>query len=282
MGFYAREQDSSNALQTLLLALNPMATRNNAAQTHSRVTKARMSALDELIELAESNPGPVQFFDPLCLSEMEFWGESNDATIGFLRHAEIKHGRVAMAGFVGYCIHENGIRWPFPLSTTLPDYSSFEGLSAPAVWDATPLAARLQIIAVIGFFEFYSEWESSLAADGMVHHMRGGKPGQFPAFNLLPVPLPPLFDPFGFTEDLDEEEKAKKRIREIQNGRLAMIGLFSLISEARVPGAVPALAGLVKPYDGEVMGPFSAADAGLLPGVKTMLDGIQPLFPWLQ
>merc|ERR1719327_838156 len=278
--FYARKQDSPTALQSLLLALNPVAARSNVAQ--SRTAGSEMSALDELIELAESTPGPVQYWDPLKLSEKEFWGQSNDATIGFLRHAEIKHGRVAMAGFVGYCIHENGIRWPFPLTTTLPDYSSFEGLSAPAVWDATPLVARLQIIAVIGFFEFYSEWETSLAADGMVHHMRGGKPGQFPAFNLLPVAPPPLFDPFGFTADLSEEEKAKKRIREIQNGRLAMIGLFSLISEARVPGAVPALAGLVKPYDGEVMGPFSAADAGLLPGVKTMLEGIQPLFPWLK
>merc|ERR1712023_181935 len=238
-----------------------------------------MESLDDL-KVTAKKAFPLGFFDPLRLSEKEFWGTSNEATIGFLRHAEIKHGRVAMAGFVGYCIHENGIRWPFPLSTTLPDYSSFEGLSAPAVWDATPLAARLQIIAVIGFFEFYSEWESSLAADGMVHHMRGGKPGQFPAFNLLPVPLPPLFDPFGFTEDLDEEEKAKKRIREIQNGRLAMIGLFSLISEARVPGAVPALAGLVKPYDGEVMGPFSAADAGL-PGVSAMLEGVKPLLPYL-
>merc|ERR1719413_48085 len=115
----------------------------------------------------------------------------------------------------------------------------------------------------------------------MVHHMRGGKPGQFPAFNLLPIPSLKLFDPFGFTNDLSEEEKALKRIREIQNGRLAMIGLFSLISEARVPGAVPALAGLVKPYDGEVMGPFSAADAGL-PGVTTMLEGVKPLFPWLK
>jgi hypothetical protein len=189
-----------------------------------------------------------------------------------------------MAGVVGYCLHENGIRWPFPLSTSLPDYSSFEGLSAPDVWDATPVAARLQIILVVGFFEFWSEWDQALEASGMVHHMAGGKPGQFPAFNTFGVSNPflplPLFDPFGFTTDLSEEEKATKLLREVQNGRLAMIGLFSLISEARVPGAVPALAGLIKPYDGEVMGPFSAADAGL-PGVSSMVEGVKPIFPWL-
>merc|ERR1719197_2258763 len=273
--FYARKQDSSNALQTLLLALNPAA----GAASQARTAGAKMSVLDELIELAESTPGPVQYWDPLKLSEKEFWGQSNDATIGFLRHAEIKHGRVAMAGFVGYCIHENGIRWPFALSTSLPDYSSFEGLSAPAVWDATPQAARLQIIVVIGFFEFWSEWSTSLEKDGMVHYMRGGKPGQFPAFNtILPNPFwpLPLFDPFGFTKGLSEEELATKRLREIQNGRLAMFGLFSLIAEAKVPGSVPALAGLIKPYDGEVMAPFTAADANL-PGVVAMLEGIKGL-----
>jgi len=283
--FYARKEDASKPLQSLLLAANPVAaTRGNAAKMQSRTGSADMSALDELIELAESTPGPVQYWDPLKLSEQDFWGAGNDATIGFLRHAEIKHGRVAMAGFVGYCLHENGIRWPFPLSTSLPDYSSFEGLSAPDVWDATPLAARLQIILVIGFFEFWSEWSTALEADGMVHHMSGGKPGQFPAFNTFGVTNPflplPLFDPFGFTTDLSEEEKATKLLREVQNGRLAMIGLFSLISEARVPGAVPALAGLIKPYDGEVMGPFSAADAGL-PGVSAMLEGVTGIFPWL-
>jgi hypothetical protein len=238
---------------------------------------------DDLVALGDSTPGPVQYYDPLCLSTQNFWDQGNEATIGFLRHAEIKHGRVAMAGFVGYCIHENGIRWPFPLSTTLPDYSKFEGLSAPAVWDATPLAARLQIIVIIGFFEFWSEWTTSLEADGMAHHMRGGKPGQFPAFNtILPNPFwpLPLFDPFGFTKSLSEEEKATKRLREIQNGRLAMLGLFSLISEATVPGSVPALNGLIKPYDGQVMAPFTAADASL-PGVSTMIEGTKSLFPFI-
>merc|ERR1712151_1177137 len=276
-----KDKASTASLANVLLAMNAHATSRPAAATRS---SAKMESLGELIELAEETPGPVQYWDPLKLSEMEFWGESNDATIGFLRHAEIKHGRVAMAGFVGYCLHENGIRWPFPLSSSLPDYSSFEGLSAPDVWDATPQAARLQILAVIGFFEFWSEWSTSLQADGMVHYMAGGKPGQFPAFNTLgftnPITPLPLFDPFGFTNDLSEEEKATKRLREVQNGRLAMIGLFSLISEARVPGAVPALAGLIKPYDGEVMGPFSAADAGL-PGVSAMLEGVKGVFPWL-
>jgi hypothetical protein len=266
--FYARKQKTEDSsFASLLLALTPTSARASPARP-----PARMETLDDLKELAKAQNPTVSYFDPLKLAEKEFWNQSNEATIGWLRHAEIKHGRVAMAGFVGYCVHENGYRWPWPLSNSLPDYSSFEGLSAPAVWDAIPTESKLQILLVIGFFELWSENSYVLEQDGQKHYMRGGKPGYFPTFreNIHPVPWP-LFDPFGFTKKLSEDQKARKLNIEINNGRLAMLGLFSLISEAKVPGAVPALAGLIKQYDGEPMAPFAENDVKL-GFVKDMLE----------
>eukprot|EP00427_Karlodinium_veneficum_P029773 CAMPEP_0169221002 /NCGR_PEP_ID=MMETSP1016-20121227/20816_1 /TAXON_ID=342587 /ORGANISM="Karlodinium micrum, Strain CCMP2283" /LENGTH=371 /DNA_ID=CAMNT_0009299181 /DNA_START=88 /DNA_END=1203 /DNA_ORIENTATION=- len=262
--FYAKGQeiedtDSPKALSSLLLALNPVSTRAMPGRT-----SVRMDAMSDLKAQAKALNPALGYFDPLSLASGEFWGQSNEATIGWLRHAEMKHGRVAMAGFVGYCIHENGIHWPWPLTNSLPDYSSFEGLSAPAVWDAIPSASKLQIIIVIGFFEFWSENRYILESEGQKHYMKGGKPGFFPSFKEIPHPVPfNLFDPFGFTKKLSEEQKARKLNIEVNNGRLAMIGLMSLVSEAKVPGAVPALAGMIKKYDGQPMAPFAENDVGL-------------------
>jgi len=275
-----------------------VATTDGTGAPWSRKSNAQVSddpVFVNLRALAMAQNPVVGYFDPLNLAGSDLTGEGAEATVGWIRQAEIKHGRVAMAGFVGYIVHENGIRWPWALSTSLQaadgsaDYSSFDGLSAPAVWDAIPEVSKYQIVAMVGLFELWSENSLVLSRDGEKHYMRGGKPGYFPKFvgadvgsvkpskgdfDKGPIALFPsiphkvpfnLYDPFGFAKKLTDEQKARGRNVEINNGRLAMIGLAGFIAEACYPGSVPALAGIVKPYVGNVMQPFAAPDPDAAP-----------------
>jgi len=244
----------------MALSLNVAALSFNAAvPALSQAGKASAVSMDiDGLKATAKDLNPViGFYDPLNLSGGEFWGDSNAATIGFLRESEIKHGRVAMAGFVGYIIHANDIRFPWK-PFTADDVPT--GLSPQALWDAIPEIAKWQIILTIGFFEFWRENSYILSQDGATHYMRGGKPGYFPTFDQLPHPVPfNLFDPFGFTNSASPEKKAKSLLAEVNNGRLAMLGLMGFLSESKLSGSVPALSSLgIRPYDGDVMAPFDA------------------------
>ena len=57
--------------------------------------------------------------------------------------------------------------------------------------------------------------------------------GAYPRFEGLPLNL---YDPFNLSKKASEEKKARGRNAEVNNGRLAMIGLFSLLAESKVPG----------------------------------------------
>jgi len=119
-----------------------------------------------------------------------------------------------------------------------------------------PQATKWQIIVFVGFLEIWSEADYVLQNDGTSHYMRGGKPGYFPTFDLVPHPVPlNLWDPFGKLKNYSEEKKARQLTIEVNNGRLAMIGLFGFLAEASVPGSVPGLTGLVRSFDGNIMSP---------------------------
>ena len=50
-----------------------------------------------------------------------------------------------------------------------------------------------------------------------------------------------VWDTPGFTKKLSSQQLAEKRLSEIKNGRLAMIGMVSFLIGHNLPGSVPAL-----------------------------------------
>jgi hypothetical protein len=235
-------------------------------------TSTEPKNVEGMMALAIKQNPVVGFWDPLGIVTEDTAPE----TIGWFRHAEIKHGRVAMAAFVGYCVHANGITFPWniqgpfpgPATSDLPaiSFADISAAGAPGdMWDALPTAAKVQIGCVIGFLEMHGENSLALEADGQKHYVRGGKPGYYPSFQgRYPHPVPlDLWDPFGFTKKMTPERKEKALIAETNNGRLAMIGIFGLLSASKGL-IVPGLDGLgLAQYSGEYMAPLTAADTAL-------------------
>ena len=240
-------------MQKIIAALALSGAAAYVAPVAPKATSSLAASKDEVIALAEANPDflgkAIGFWDPLGALDSNFWGLGNEGTIGYLRHAEIKHGRVAMAAFLGYMAGATElVSGPHKI---LP-YRGFEpGLTPPEQWDAIPLYGKLQIIVLVGMLESYGEILDP-------HYTNGGLPGYYPPIKgKRPELVFNLFDPFGFFEQDSPEKKARGRLAEINNGRLAMLGIFSILSEAGAPGSVPALQGLIPAYDGNVMIPFS-------------------------
>merc|ERR1719478_143549 len=225
----------------------------------SRAAAPVMESASDLKALASKLNPVVGFWDPMNLVEYDQFSVGQEGSIGFLRQAEIKHGRVAMAAFVGYIVQANGFHWPWALTGSGITHADISAAgSPPDQWDALPTASKVQILLFVGFLEICSESTYILEQSGMKHYMKGGKPGAFPSIKgIFPHPAPfDLFDPFGLSKNATPEKKERGLIMEVNNGRLAQIGIMGFMAEAKVPGSVPYLTGIVKPYSGECMAPF--------------------------
>jgi light-harvesting complex I chlorophyll a/b binding protein 1 len=120
----------------------------------------------------------------------------------FYREVEIKHGRVAMAAVLGYIIQELA---RFPGAIDL-DGTSFEAIpNGVGAIGAVPSLGWLQIVASVGYWDLVV-WEDR----------KGAEAGDFGTGY--------------FGKSLQGEEKAEKLTKEIQNGRLAMLGIMELLT----------------------------------------------------
>lgn len=161
---------------------------------------------------------PIKGFDPLRLADL-----GSEETLNWLRAGELKNGRVAMLATTGYIVQAAGFHFPGMLSHDV----SFESLSSMKpfdAWEAVPDAGKAQILGLIFVTELATECQGT-------HYMKGG---------AMPTVV---FPPIDFSGVPAETLKVKQS-RELNNGRLAMIGIMSFIAANAVPGSVPALAGL--------------------------------------
>lgn len=161
--------------------------------------------------VGSEGPEPMPFapsgssvdFDPLGLAT------KNPEWVPFYREAELKHGRMAMLGTLGFVVPEF-IRVP-------GEAYSFE--SIPKVIDAhDQLLYPLQQIFI---FMSMVEAMSLPAVAGLGKYDRA--PGDF------------SFDPLGLYPT-DPEKQKQMQLAELKNGRLAMIALGGMVHGAIVTG----------------------------------------------
>ena len=159
----------------------------------TRSTSLSMQFEDELGVLP-----PIGYWDPLGLA-----ADGDAETFARRRAVELKHGRVAMAAVLGYIIQE---------LTRLPgdiDLMGTSFASIPNGWaaiGAVPTLGWIQIIGSIGYWELVG-WQQEEDAD-----------------------YPGTFGTGYFGRSLEGDEKVEKLTKEIQNGRLAMLGIMELLT----------------------------------------------------
>eukprot|EP00339_Tiarina_fusa_P020126 CAMPEP_0117028922 /NCGR_PEP_ID=MMETSP0472-20121206/20989_1 /TAXON_ID=693140 ORGANISM="Tiarina fusus, Strain LIS" /NCGR_SAMPLE_ID=MMETSP0472 /ASSEMBLY_ACC=CAM_ASM_000603 /LENGTH=200 /DNA_ID=CAMNT_0004736549 /DNA_START=19 /DNA_END=621 /DNA_ORIENTATION=+ len=142
-------------------------------------------------------------FDPL--------GFSDTFDMKWLRESEIKHGRSCMLATLGFVMQQF---W------TIPGYQHVDDSNlGPTVVGAS---AMLQIVFWMGVLEFWTN-KGNVTMETMF-----SDPDRVPG-NLG-------FDPMGLATGKSEEEMAAMQLKEIKNGRLAMLAIGGMIHHNWVTG----------------------------------------------
>jgi light-harvesting complex I chlorophyll a/b binding protein 4 len=142
-------------------------------------------------------------FDPFALSEY--------FDIKWMRESELKHGRAAMLATVGFIVQQ---------FVTLPGMTHVDDSNlAPAAAGISPM---LQIVVGAGILEWWSNKGKVTMMDMFEDESR--EPG-----NLG-------FDPLGFGKGKSKEQMEDLQLKEIKNGRLAMLAIGGMIHHNWVTG----------------------------------------------
>jgi len=174
-----------------------------------KVEEIKVTVLEKAKNMAGVT-GPLDFFDPLG-----FCTECTEGKLCFYREVELKHGRVAMLASLGFIVGEQ-FHPLFGGNIDVPSYLAFQQTPLQTFWPA--VVAAIAIPEVFSVFSFNSPlggepW--SVRAD-----RESGDLG---------------FDPLGLKPE-DAKELKEMQTKELNNGRLAMIGAAGMIAQELVSG----------------------------------------------
>ena len=160
----------------------------------------------------ETGIGP---WDPLNLALVTSDAMDVGARLRWYRQAEIKHGRVSMAAFVGWIISQNGFSWPW--------IEKASGSTNPLeTWSNTPWQYQWGFLLSCGIIEYRT------IMGGWKVDPDGGSLTK-PGMKLGEANVPFGWDPINIGRGRKTEaERAASLQSELKNGRLAMVGIASL------------------------------------------------------
>jgi len=167
--------------------------------------------------------------------------DAQPSALAWFQNAEIKHGRIAMIATIGFITQKSGVHFPLylgpsgsnafhPESADAWLLSSTTGVTFSDIAKAAPLDA-IQMVPSQGWMQiFFAAAAFECVAYHRQYNLGGRVPGDYG------------YDPLGFTKrsgGLESEEMKKLRIKEIKNGRLAMMTIAAWVSNEVIPGALP-------------------------------------------
>eukprot|EP00967_Tisochrysis_lutea_P075334 scaffold101527_cov30-Tisochrysis_lutea.AAC.1 len=154
-------------------------------------------------------------WDPFCFSEL-YKVSANNPDVAWLRESELKHGRMAMLAITGVMVQSTGFHLPgnAEVSFANSDWVSAPTTLPPVVWG--------QVLAFVAIAE-------GQTSEGLFDLWLGDTSKREPG-NL------------GWGSGLlskDKKAADKMRLKELKNGRLAMLAIMGVAANHFIPGALP-------------------------------------------
>jgi hypothetical protein len=187
------------------------------------ISRARVPMMLDVQSMAGITK-PVNFWDPANLSSQKerapfdplgYFTPVSEGKLLYYREAELKHGRVAMLGTLGFFLQEK--IHPF-FDITGPAVSQWQQVPIENFWS--------RVIAVIGVAEF---------AYAFNYYQQPNEGGEGWALKTDRTPGDFGFDPLSLKPS-DPERLKNLQNGELNNGRLAMFAILGFIAQEKMTG----------------------------------------------